>query len=57
MRIPRAEIEVIESAVKGVVAGLSSKYAATVCGSYRRGLPSSGDVDFLLTHRELQLAR
>ena len=33
--------------------GLSSKYEATVCGSYRRGLPSSGDVDFLLTHRQI----
>ena len=51
LRIPRAEIEVIEKAVKSVVGGLSNKYTATVCGSYRRGLPSSGDVDFLLTHR------
>ena len=52
LRIPRAEIEVVEKAVKGVIAGLSRKYAATVCGSYRRGLPSSGDVDFLLTHAD-----
>ena len=51
LRIPREEIEVIEKAVNSVIDGLSSKYTATVCGSYRRGLPSSGDIDFLLTHR------
>ena len=50
LRIPRAEIKVIKRAVKEVI-GLSKKYTATVCGSYRRGLPSSGDVDFLLTHK------
>lgn len=51
-RIPREEIEVSEKAVKKVLARLSTKYKATVCGSYRRGLPSSGDMDFLITHED-----
>ncbi len=52
LRIPREEITAAEKAVKEIVDGLSKKYTATVCGSYRRGLHSSGDVDFLLTHEE-----
>lgn len=29
---------------------IDSKYTVTICGSYRRGLESSGDVDVLITH-------
>lgn len=52
LRIPRKEIAQIEALVKSEVAQLDSKFAATVCGSYRRGLPTSGDVDVLLTHHD-----
>ncbi|KAI6073631.1 DNA polymerase [Aix galericulata] len=32
------------------VKNLDPKYIATVCGSFRRGAESSGDMDVLLTH-------
>ena len=28
----------------------NKNFIATICGSYRRGLPTSGDIDVLLTH-------
>ena len=28
----------------------NKSYIATICGSYRRGLATSGDIDVLLTH-------
>ncbi|XP_054262165.1 transferrin-like isoform X2 [Macrosteles quadrilineatus] len=49
-RIPREEISLIETIIKNSVMEMDAKYLTTVCGSYRRGLPSSGDVDVLLTH-------
>lgn len=32
------------------IENIDKKYTVTICGSYRRGLESSGDVDVLLTH-------
>ena len=29
---------------------MDKKYVATVCGSFRRGADSSGDIDLLITH-------
>ena len=29
---------------------IDKRFTATVCGSYRRGLPTSGDIDMLVTH-------
>lgn len=49
-RIPRTEIQEIETVLKKHIANLDKKFTATICGSYRRGLPSSGDIDVLLTH-------
>uniref|UniRef100_A0A1B6ECW4 DNA polymerase n=1 Tax=Clastoptera arizonana TaxID=38151 RepID=A0A1B6ECW4_9HEMI len=49
-RIPREEIEKIENAINKTISDLDSEYLTTICGSYRRGLPDSGDVDVLLTH-------
>jgi len=51
-RIPRQEIKEIEKRLKKVVFSIDIKYIATVCGSYRRGALSSGDIDLLLTHQE-----
>jgi len=52
-RIPRAEIKQIEAQIREIVSRLDSKYSLTICGSYRRGALSSGDVDVLLTHSSL----
>eukprot|EP00090_Calanus_glacialis_P003687 TRINITY_DN12711_c0_g1_i2.p1 TRINITY_DN12711_c0_g1~~TRINITY_DN12711_c0_g1_i2.p1 ORF type:complete len:341 (+),score=118.19 TRINITY_DN12711_c0_g1_i2:1401-2423(+) len=49
-RIPRHEIKEIEKKIRGVVESVDSEYIMTVCGSYRRGAVSSGDMDILLTH-------
>ena len=34
----------------GMIKRLDREFSATVCGSYRRGATSSGDIDILLTH-------
>uniref|UniRef100_A0A8C3G3X5 DNA polymerase n=1 Tax=Cyclopterus lumpus TaxID=8103 RepID=A0A8C3G3X5_CYCLU len=43
-RIPRAEMEQME------LKKIGTEYIGTICGSYRRGAASSGDIDILLTH-------
>jgi len=52
LRIPRKEISEIFDRMKTLADGLDSNYEMTVCGSYRRGKESSGDIDVLLTHSE-----
>lgn len=49
-RIPREEIKKVEVILKKQLAKLDVKYEAEICGSYRRGLANSGDIDVLLTH-------
>ncbi|XP_068206966.1 DNA polymerase beta-like [Palaemon carinicauda] len=49
-KIPREEIKDIEKILKEEISSLDSDYIVTICGSYRRGAKSSGDVDALLTH-------
>ncbi|KRT86188.1 hypothetical protein AMK59_1203 [Oryctes borbonicus] len=49
-RIPRVEIEEIEKIMKCEVEKLDEDYEITICGSYRRGQPESGDIDALITH-------
>ncbi|XP_039260196.2 DNA polymerase beta-like [Styela clava] len=49
-RIPRAEMEVLEKVVNERIQELDKEYRSQVCGSYRRGASSSGDIDVLLTH-------
>jgi len=51
-RIPRPEMEILEDCLKQLVISIDSKYVATVCGSFRRGAASSGDIDVLLTHAD-----
>nr|XP_047903301.1 DNA polymerase beta isoform X1 [Anser cygnoides] len=49
-RIPREEMLQMQEIVLKEVKNLDPKYIATVCGSFRRGAESSGDMDVLLTH-------
>ncbi|XP_070545125.1 DNA polymerase beta-like [Ptychodera flava] len=49
-RIPRSEMDELNAVIQKEVNNLDSEYLATICGSYRRGKASSGDIDILLTH-------
>ncbi|XP_032435263.1 DNA polymerase beta [Xiphophorus hellerii] len=49
-RIPRVEMEKMEVLILGELKKIGPEYIGTICGSYRRGAASSGDIDILLTH-------
>ncbi|XP_072490739.1 DNA polymerase beta [Notamacropus eugenii] len=49
-RIPREEMLQMQDIVLNEIKKVDPKYIATVCGSFRRGAESSGDMDILLTH-------
>jgi DNA polymerase/3'-5' exonuclease PolX len=51
-KIPRSELAMIEQYLLEVASTVSDKILLTICGSYRRGLPQSGDVDVLLTSKD-----
>lgn len=53
-RIPRAEIQEIELFLKEIARRMSPDFIVTICGSYRRGKETSGDVDVFLTHKEFK---
>lgn len=48
-KIPRKEITAFEKKLKSIIEKIDGKYKFCICGSYRRGLPSSGDIDILVT--------
>lgn len=47
--IPRAEIEAVEHKVKAHFTSFDPELQVTICGSYRRGKPESGDMDILIS--------
>ncbi|BFZ02609.1 hypothetical protein BsWGS_05648 [Bradybaena similaris] len=49
-RIPREEMTELQNLVLKHINEIDPTYTAEVCGSFRRGAQSSGDIDFLLTH-------
>lgn len=58
-KIPRTEIQRMERLLKAVAKRLDggkNKITVQCCGSYRRGRPRSGDIDCLMTHRDLATA-
>ncbi|EDV26116.1 uncharacterized protein TRIADDRAFT_50243 [Trichoplax adhaerens] len=49
-RIPRKMVTEFEAIIKKNIHSVDTAYTVEVCGSYRRGAESSGDIDFLLSH-------
>eukprot|EP01094_Clydonella_sp_ATCC50884_P003292 TRINITY_DN1254_c0_g1_i1.p1 TRINITY_DN1254_c0_g1~~TRINITY_DN1254_c0_g1_i1.p1 ORF type:complete len:349 (+),score=125.50 TRINITY_DN1254_c0_g1_i1:217-1263(+) len=49
-RIPRAEMELLESYIVEHTEEVDEALILHTCGSYRRGAPDSGDIDILVTH-------
>lgn len=52
--IPRKEIEKIEKYLIDMCHGLDPRLKLTVCGSYRRGKLTSGDIDVLIYHPSIK---
>lgn len=48
-RIPRLEADKIVEIVQNIVADIDPNLICIVCGSYRRGRETVGDLDFLIT--------
>lgn len=48
-RIPRKEIQFHEEYLKALMKDIDPDIELTVGGSYRRGSPTSGDIDFIIT--------
>ncbi|XP_039624112.1 DNA polymerase beta [Polypterus senegalus] len=49
-RIPREEMVKMQKLILSELEKLGPEYIGTICGSFRRGAESSGDIDILLTH-------
>lgn len=49
-RIPWAEVDQIKQLLEQTVARLNPELHMTICGSYRRGKATCGDIDVLVTH-------
>lgn len=49
-RMPREEAAEIEETVRKAAESIQTGIIAQACGSYRRGKPTCGDVDVLITH-------
>ncbi|NXS58449.1 DPOLL polymerase, partial [Brachypteracias leptosomus] len=53
-RMPRGEAAEIEQTVRRAALALNPGLVCVACGSYRRGKPTCGDVDVLVTHPDGQ---
>ena len=51
IRIPRAEVAMIETVVRASALAMNANLTVTTCGSYRRAKSDSGDVDILVCDR------
>jgi len=50
IKIPRHEIDNIKLFLKNLISTIDNKIIFEICGSYRRGLSESGDIDVLVTY-------
>ncbi|KAI5089927.1 DNA polymerase lambda, partial [Silurus meridionalis] len=53
-RMPRSEAAAIEKTVREAAHSVNPGLLVVTCGSYRRGKPTCGDVDVLITHPDGQ---
>ncbi|KAF5909289.1 DNA polymerase lambda, partial [Clarias magur] len=53
-RMPRSEAAAIEKTVREAAHSVNPELLVVACGSYRRGKPTCGDVDVLITHPDGQ---
>jgi DNA polymerase beta len=49
-KIPRVQIDVVKGIFSIKLKEINEKLIFEICGSYRRGLPESGDIDILISH-------
>lgn len=52
--IPRAEIKQIDRYLRRQAKEIDTGLKTVICGSYRRGKPTSGDIDVLIYHPDVQ---
>lgn len=50
-RIPRNEVDAYNIKLKSICSSISSSIIMSINGSYRRGLPTSGDIDLMITSK------
>jgi DNA polymerase/3'-5' exonuclease PolX len=48
--IPRNEIDIIKKKISNILKKIDKEYIFEICGSYRRGMQESSDIDVLITH-------
>jgi DNA polymerase beta len=49
-RIPRKEMEKHDAYIRATIQKINPKLKLEIVGSYRRGAPTSGDIDIIITH-------
>jgi DNA polymerase beta len=50
LRIPRDEIDKMKKKIQKSISKIDKKIVFEICGSYRRGESTSGDIDIILSH-------
>ena len=53
-RIPRKEIKMIGTVFKKILNKIDKDLVYKICGSYRRKLPTSGDIDIIITNPKIK---
>ncbi|KAK5115966.1 hypothetical protein LTR62_000422 [Meristemomyces frigidus] len=56
-RIPRAEVEQHGAVIRKALTNIDPKFEVIIGGSYRRGKATSGDIDCILTHPNIDSTR
>lgn len=51
--IPRTETDAINKYFNKIIKKISNNLVYVICGSYRRGKPTSNDIDVLLVHKKI----